>query len=428
MKKLLSILLGLGIALNVAAADRDHTLKVYNWDDYLDEDLLEEFEQWYKEQTGEEVEILYQIFDNDDIILPKVQMAHEDYDVICITDFLVERMLKLDLLLPIDRNFGETPDYTSNMAPFIKAMMDDMVGSGKNVHDYAVPYMWSTTGILYNREYVTDEEAKSWNVLKNPKFKGQIYIKNAPRDVYSTLLVAIKKDDIAAGKVTLNEVCMDASDESIALVEAWLNEVKDNVLGWEDDFGREMMARGHGWINLTYSGDAQWAIDEAAKVGIDLAYVIPEEGSTIGGESWIIPKYAKNVKAASYFINFMCMQENAIRNMEATGYVSVVGGDEVLEAVSDSTKYAPHDASYFFGPSGASACLNPNQYPDASIIPMLGPDHDKQDRTEAILAMWNRVKGDNAKTSTYIILGIAALALILGFILSKKKGSKKRRK
>jgi len=428
MKKLFTILLGLGIALNIAAADREHTLKVFNWADYLDEDLLEEFEQWYKEQTGEEVKILYQVFDTDDIVLPKIQMAHEDYDVICMSDFLVERMLKLDLLLPIDRNYGNTPDYTGNMSPFIKSMMDDMIGSGKNVHDYAVPYMWSTTGILYNRKYVTDEEAKSWNVLKDPKFKNQILIKNVPRDVFSTLLVAIKKDDIALGKVTLNEVCLDSSDESIALVEAWLNEVKDNVLGWEEDFGREMMARGHGWLNLTFSGDAQWAIDEAAKVGIDLAYVVPEEGSTIGGESWIIPKYAKNTKAASYFINFMCKQENAIRNMKATGYVSVVGGDEVLAAMSDSTKFAPIDASYFFGPSGAHACLNPNQYPDVSIIPMLGPDHDKQDRTEAILAMWNRVKGHNARISTYIIIGVAVLALILGFILSKKKGAKNHRK
>ena len=89
------------------------------------------------------------------------------------------------------------------------------------------------------------------------------------------------------------------------------------------------------WMNLSWSGDAQWAIDEAAEMGMNLAYVIPDEGSVVWFDGWVIPKYAKNTKAARYFINYMCMPENALRNMDMTGYVSAIGGNEILESMSD---------------------------------------------------------------------------------------------
>jgi len=431
MKKLISLVLGLCIALGASAADREHTLKVYNWADYIDEDLIAEFEQWYKAQTGEEVEIIYQVFDINEVMLSKIEMGHEDYDVVCPSDYIIERMLRLDLLLPIDRNFGSTPDYTTGVSPFMLKMQSNTDSYGKNVTDYAVPYMWGTCGLLYNKKYVDAQKVKSWEVLKDPAYKGKIYIKNAFRDVYTSLLVGLKKDEIASGKVSIEEVCRDASPESIALVEAWLNEVKDGVQGWEEDFGKEMMTKEKGWINLSWSGDAAWAIEEAEAVGVDLDYVIPEEGSTVWYDAWVIPKYAKNVKAASYFIDFMCKPENALRNMDAIGYVSSIGGQEVLEAKIDSSSYEPIDASYFFGPEATAVCIDPVQYPDAAIVSKLGVLHDNADHTEELLAMWTRVKGDNASTSTYVIIGLAVVALILGFLLSKKnkknKHGKKRR-
>jgi len=421
MKKLFTFILGLCVALNALALDREHTLKVYNWADYIDEDLIGEFEAWYKEQTGEEVKIIYQLFDINEVMLSKIEMGKEDFDVVCPSDYIIERMLRLDLLLPIDRDFGSTPDYTVNVSPFMVKMLGNTDSNGVNVSDYAVPYMWGTCGLLYNTKYVDAEKVKSWEVLKDPAYKGKIFIKNAFRDVYTSLLVGLKKDEIAAGKVTVEDVCRDASPESIALVEAWLNEVKDGVQGWEEDFGKEMMTKEKGWINLSWSGDAQWAIEEAEAVGVDLDYVIPEEGSTVWYDAWVIPKYAKNVKAARYFIDFMCMPENALRNMDAIGYVSSIGGPEVLAAKIDSTAFEPIDASYFFGPEATSVCVNPVQYPDAAIVSKLGNLHDNPDHTEDLLDMWTRVKGDNASATTYVIIAIAVLALIAGYLLSKKK-------
>ncbi len=431
MKRFLSALAGIlfGAAMVCGAADRAHTLKIYNWADYIDEDLLEEFKSWYREQTGEEVEIIYQLFDVNEIMLSKIELGHEDFDVVCPSDYIIERMLRQDLLLPISRDFGGTPDYTVNVAPFMKEKLGEIESSGKNAEDYVVAYMWGTTGILYNPKYVTREEASSWDCLKNPKFKGKIFVKDAFRDVYTSLNIALHKDQIASGEVSLQDVCCDSSDESIAMVENYLNEVKGNVLGWEADFGKEAMTKEKGWINLSWSGDAQWAIDEAAKVGVTLDYAVPSEGSTVWFDGWVIPKYAKNVQAARYFIDFLCIPENAIRNMDVIGYVSALGGDGILEAMTDDD-YAPLDASYFFGDAAKSVCLNPVMYPDASVIAHCGMMHDSGDRTEELLKMWSRVKGDNAGYFTYICIAVAAVAIVIALILNrrKKKGGKKHRK
>ena len=428
MKKVFSLLAGviLTAAVSLSAADREHTLKVYNWADYIDEDLLTEFEKWYEEQTGESVKVVYQLFDINEVMLAKIELGHEDFDVVCPSEYIIERMLRNDLLLPIDKDFGDTPDYTANIAPYMREVFNRIEGSGKNANDYSVGYMWGTVGILYNTKYVTREEASHWDILKNPKFAGKLFVKDAFRDVYTSLIVALNKDRIAAGEVTIDQLCRDSSDESIALVESFLNDVKGNVSGWEADFGKERMTQEKAWMNLTWSGDAQWAIEEAAKVGVELAFVVPEEGSIAWFDGWVIPKYAQNIKAARYFINFLCMPENVLRNMDEIGYVSAVGGEGILEAVADSTLYAPQSTTYFFGPDATAVCVNPVQYPSDEIIARCGMMHDSGDRTENLLAMWSRVKGDNASVLTYVVIGIALLALVAAAVMIRKKQNKKR--
>ena len=164
MRKLTGILLALGI-LASCSTPREEILKVYNWADYIDEDLITEFEQWYEEQTGEKVTIIYQTFDVNETMLSKIELGHEDYDLVCPSDYIIERMLMNDLLLPIDRDFGDTPDYIGNLAPYIVDCFDNIEGFGKNANDYAVGYMWGTTGLIYNPKFVSAEDVKSWDVL-----------------------------------------------------------------------------------------------------------------------------------------------------------------------------------------------------------------------------------------------------------------------
>lgn len=428
MKRIL-ILLTAALVLMGCSENRSSILKVYNWADYIDEELLGEFEQWYLDETGEKVEIIYQTFDINETMLSKIELGHEDYDVVCPSDYIIERMLKNDLLLPIQKDFGQTPNYLDNVSPYISEKLGEIEGHGKDARDYSVGYMWGTVGLIYNPKYVSDEQASSWDVLREPAFKGKVLMKDAFRDVYTTLLIALNKDAIDAGEKDMRTLAFDTSDESIALVENYLNSFKESICGWEADFGKEQMTKELAWMNLSWSGDAQWAIDEAAEMGMDLRYVIPSEGSSLWFDGWVIPKYAGNPKAASYFINFMCKPENAVRNMDMTGYVSAIGGDMVLESMTDSTEYEALDASYFFGEDADSVFVNPIMYPDKSTIARCGMMHDTD--TDALLRMWSRIKGANASAFTYIIIFLVLGGLLFAVILKyyrKWKRSRKRRK
>lgn len=419
MKRTLLSLLLVATTICCYAIDREHQLKIYNWADYIDEDLLTEFVDWYKAETGEEVEIIYQLFDVNEIMLSKIEKGHEDYDLVCPSDYIIERMLKADLLLPINKDFGSTPNYIGNVAPYMYELMGKIQGDGRNANDYAVPYMWGTVGLMYNTAHLTKEDVSTWNIMKDPRLKGKLLMKEAFRDVYTSLNIAFHEEEINNGTKTLDEVSNDTSDESIARVEAFLNEIKDNIAGWEVDFGKEMMTKDKAWLNLSWSGDAQWAIEEAAAVGVDLDYVVPTSGSTVWYDGWVIPKYARNTKAASYFINYMCMVENAIRNMDIVGYVSAIGGAEILEAQSDSSQYEAHDVSYFFGEQGKAAYVSEIMYPDIAVINKCGMLHDRG--TEELLAMWSRIKGDNANFVTVIIIVVLIIVIVFAAFFSRKK-------
>ena len=426
MKKIYLFALALILALTGCSEDRSRILKVYNWADYIDEELIGEFEEWYREQTGEEVKIIYQTFDINETMLSKIELGHEDYDVVCPSDYIIERMLKNDLLLPIERDFGNTPDYLSNIAPFITERFNDIDGNGKNANDYAVGYMWGTVGLIYNPKYINEQEVNSWDVLRNPDYKGKVLMKDAFRDVYSAFLIALNKEALDAGEKDLKTLTFDTSEESIKMVEEYLESFKESVCGWEADFGKEQMTKELAWINLSWSGDAQWAIDEAAEVGMELKYSIPSTGSAIWFDGWVIPKYAQNTKAAKYFINFMCKPENALRNMDMTGYVSVISGSEVLESMCDPDEYEAIDASYFFGPQADSVCLNPIMYPDRSTMESCGMMHDGG--TEDLLKMWSRIKGDSASAWTYILICIVLASLIFAVIYKYTKKRYRRRR
>jgi spermidine/putrescine transport system substrate-binding protein len=167
------------------------------------------------------------------------------------------------------------------------------------------------------------------------------------------------------------------------------------------------MTKGKAWLNLSWSGDAQFAIEEAAEMEVELNYIVPQEGSNVWFDGWVIPKYAKNTKAAAYFINYMCRADNALANMEEIGYVSCAGGkgaaSTILEAQYDEEAWPNTvDATYFFGNEPIEVSgelldphalhLNPVYYADKSIIDRCALMHDAGEAQELLLEMWNKIK------------------------------------
>ena len=396
---------------------RSQILKVYNWADYIDEDALADFPKWYEQQTGEKVRVIYQTFDINEIMLTKIERGHEDYDVVCPSEYIIERMLRKNLLLPIDTSFGKTPNYIRNVSPYITRQIDATSSCGRVAHRYAVGYMWGTCGILYNTSRVPQADAQTWGTLWNAKYRGKLLMKDSYRDSYGTALIWAHRRDLAAGRLTVPQLMNDYSPHAIATVEHWLGALKPNIEGWEADFGKETMTKGKALLNMTWSGDAVWAIEEAARVGVSLGYEVPREGSNVWFDGWVIPKYSRNPKAAAYFINYLCQSRVAMANMETTGYVSSVATPEVLEHMADSKAYpTPHNLAYFFGPIGRKAHLNPIMYPDSSVVARCAMIHDAGDHTPEVLDMWSKVKGDNLGGGLVVfLLGVVgALVVVVG--------------
>ena len=411
MKKLsIGILAVVAILMcSCGGADRAHQLKVLNWADYINPDVKAGFEQWYFDQTGEKVQLVYETFDINETALTKIEVGHEDYDVFCPSEYIIERMLRKGLVLPIQKEL--IPDsiwYFDNISPFVLDKFQQMAPSADvQVSDYTAGYMWGTTGFIYNPQYVNVDDIRSWAAVLNPKFENRILMKDAFRDVYSVLVIYAYRDAIERGEVTREELVRDITPERVAAVKAVLLQAKKQICGWEVDFGKEEMTKGKAWMNLSWSGDAQFAIEEAAEVGVLLDYIVPEEGSNVWFDGWVIPKYAKNVKAATYFIDYMCRADNALENMDEIGYVSCVGGidaaAEMLEELNDEEEWPETvDASYFFGDDiivtedgeldPHALNLNPVYYPDKSLIERCALMHDAGESQEMLLEMWNEIK------------------------------------
>ena len=404
----------------------ENVLKIYNWGDYIDEEVLAAFPEWYKEQTGEDVRIVYQTFDINEIMLTKIERGKEDFDVVCPSEYIIERMLVKDLLVPIDTAFGKTPNYIHNISPYVRGEMEKLSVPGRPTSKYAVGYMWGTAGILYNKSNVTREEASTWHSLWDSKFRNKLLMKDSYRDAYGTAVIYANRDALAKGDIRVEDLMNNYSPEAIATAEKYLKELKPNIAGWEADFGKEMMTKNKAYLNMTWSGDAVWAIEEAEAVGVELGYEVPMEGSNVWFDGWVIPRYSRNRKAASYFINYLCRPDVALANMETIGYVSAVATPEILEEKIDTTLETYSNLAYFFGPEARHIQIDPIQYPDSSVVARCAIIRDAGDNTQAVLDMWSHVKGDNLGGGLVAVILITLVVLVIYVSYQKIKRYKNR--
>lgn len=281
-----------GCSNNSKESTNKNVIKVFNNGDYINPDLINLFE----EQTG--IKVIYDTYDSNEIMYQKVKSSPGTYDLIFPSDYMVEKMLKENMLEKI--NYDNIPNYI-NIGEKFKGLPYDPT------NEYSVPYMWGTIGIIYNADKIKDP-IDSWDALWNPKYKGEIFMFDSIRD---TIAIALKKLGYSLNSTNKEEIYA-AADELIKqkpLVQSYvMDEVKDKMVNEE------------GYFATVYSGDAIYIQDEAPD--LNLKYVIPKEGSNKWFDTMVIPKDAPNKDGAEKFINFLSDPEMAKENVEYIGYAT----------------------------------------------------------------------------------------------------------
>lgn len=265
-------------------------LVVYNWGEYIDPEVLTMFE----EETG--IDIVYEEFETNEILYPKISSGAIAYDVICPSDYMIQRMIENDLLSEI--NFDNIPNLKNIGKQYLEQSRQF-----DPENKYSVPYGWGTVGILYNKMMV-DEPVDSWSILWDPKYKDNILMQDSVRDAFGVTLKYLG--------YSLNSIDLDELTEAKNL----LIEQKPLVQAYVIDQVRDKMIGNEAALGVIYSGEAIYT----QKENPNLEYVIPKEGSNIWIDSWVIPKNAEHKENAEKFINFLCRPDIALMNFEYITY------------------------------------------------------------------------------------------------------------
>lgn len=263
---------------------------VYNWGEYLDPEVITLFEK----ETG--INVVYEEFETNEIMYPKVQSGAIAYDVVCPSDYMIQRMIENDLLAEL--NFDNIPNVKNIGQEYFKQSRQF-----DSENKYSVPYCWGTVGILYNKTMV-DEPIDSWSVLWDEKYIDNILMQDSVRDAFA---VALKYKGHSLNSTDLDELeeAKELLIEQKSLVQAYvIDQVRDKMIGSEAAIG------------VIYSGEAIYTQLENP----NLEYVIPKEGSNVWIDSWVIPKNAKHKENAEAFINFLCRPDIAKMNFDYITY------------------------------------------------------------------------------------------------------------
>ncbi len=288
---LVSLFIIIGIVSNLNLnQDESNQLIVYNWGEYIDPDVITMFE----EETG--IDVIYEEYETNESMYPKVASGAVAYDLICPSDYMIQRMIDEDLLYEL--NFDNIPNIVNIGETYLEESLQfDETGT------YSVPYCWGTVGILYNTTMV-EEPVTSWSILWDEDYAGQILMQDSVRDTFGVTLKYLG--------YSLNSTDLDELTEAQNL----LIEQKPLVQAYVVDQVRDKMISGEASIGVIYSGEAIYTQLENP----DLEYVIPDEGSNIWIDSWVIPKTSENKENAEAFINFLCRADIALMNFEYITY------------------------------------------------------------------------------------------------------------
>ncbi len=278
------------VSFGLTACRERPTIYVYNWGDYIDEDLIAEFEEETK------LRVVYDTYATNEDMYVKIKSGGSTYDVIFPSDYMLTRMIEEDMLAKLD--LVSIPNSLHIEERFLGLEYDPE-------NEYSLPYTWGTVGILYNTTMV-DDVVDSWDILWDPKYSKEL------------LMLDSQRDSIAVALLKLGYSINTLDQDELAEAGELLKEQKPLVLAYVVDEGQDKMIAGEAALAVVWSGEAT----NARMENPDLAFAIPKEGTNVWFDVMAVPKDANNKEGAMRFINFMNDPEVALRNAEYTGYAT----------------------------------------------------------------------------------------------------------
>lgn len=405
MKRLIGIALCIALLASVAAVfvgcnnvPRDEKLIIYLPGEYMDYDIFEEFESYYQEKTGKRVKVVPEEFEAVEDIQREVEQRKADFDLVCPSDYMVEYLIKKDLLIPLDKtviNVEAEGLFRSEYVATTKEFDPEL--------KYAVPYMYGTLGLVYDITK-TGRVIDSWEALYGTEFRGKRSVKDSIRDAYVSACLYNAREELTglsgeAQKARVQAIFEDASPATVSAAEEVLTAVKQDGGEWDVDDAKFDMAAGKSTaptVALMWSCDAGYVMndyeDAAGKEqegNRNLWYVVPKEGGNVYIDAFVISKYAKNVSAAQEFLAFLCRKEVAIKNSEYAGAVSPVKAayDQLYE------DYTTDEEMFEGTQAGWKEMFIETMFPSAETLNRCGVMKDFEPSVyENVSRMWARLQ------------------------------------
>lgn len=474
---------------NVIAKEDDEVvrLRVCNWEEYIDlgewdeeevidlEDgteifgensMVDDFEDWYYETYGKRVEVEYSCFGTNEDLYNMLTLGDE-YDLVCPSDYMLMKLIAENQVVPFsDSFFDESIEenyYTKGLSPYIRETFDKNEINGEPWSKYAAGYMWGVTGVLYDPDQMSEEEASTWEVFYNPDFNRQITIKDNVRDSYFAALGAYQRELLMSEEFqnrddyedALLSIMNDVTPETIDAVEKVLQDMQENVYSFETDSGKADIVSGKVKGNYQWSGDAVYAMDQAEEDDFYLEFAVPEECTNLWFDGWIMLKAGINGDAdkqhvAEAFVNFASRPDNAVRNMYYIGYTSVISGGEddtvfryldwCYGAEDDEEEVVDYPLGYFFSGDNSDEdyiiCAPEEQtrrqlyaqYPTEDVLHRSAiMQYFDEDATKYINQMWINVRCYNiSETPMAVWIAVGVIALLVVFLILRVRANRYR--
>lgn len=473
-------------AFSLAAKEETITLRICNWEEYIDQgdwgedevidlesgdifgenSLVDDFETWYEETYGKKVHVEYSTFGTNEDLYNMLTIG-DVYDLVCPSEYMIMKLMAEDKVQPLSEDFfdGENENnyYIRGVSPYIRNIFETHDIGGVTWDKCAAGYMWGVTGFLYNPEVLEEENAATWNLLENRDYNRQITMKDNVRDAYFAAVGALKSEQLTSEDFTgredyvlaLQDEMNDVSQETVDAAQEYLQKIRDNLYSFETDSGKADMITGKVVANYQWSGDAVYAMDTAEEDDYILNFAVPQECTNIYFDGWIMLKSgingnAEKQQAAEAFINFISRPDNVIRNMYYIGYTSAISGGEderIFEyldwnygAEEDEEEVVDYPVGYFFAgeednedyvlsvPEEQLHRQLSAQYPSQEVIRRASiMVYFNEEQSERINRMWIRVRCFNIQSvPVWVWIAIGAV-IILGVLFGYQRKLSKQR-